>query len=123
MCASLVIQEHEIEDKKKSSYASTIEVSTDKYQIPRNRPKFIYHKVSALSANTFPSESIFERNDAKHTSRMMSMSNDRSNTMVEKVKDVISNTYYPHKIDLAIKTGKEGHKSVDNIKVSFRYTK
>ena len=54
---------------------------------------------------------------------MMSMSNDRSNTMVEKVKDVISNTYNPHKIDLAIKTGKEGHKSVDNIKVSFRYTK
>ena len=52
---------------------------------------------------------------------MMSMSNDRSNITVEKVKDVISNTYYPHKINFAIKTGKDGHKSVDNIKASFRY--
>ena len=109
------------EGKRDSSDASAKQISTPKNQIPQNRPKFIYHKVSALSANSFPSETIFDRYEVKHSQRMITSSNGRSNVTVERIGAVTSKTNYPNKIKLVTKRGKEGQKLVDDIKTSFRY--
>ena len=110
-----------MEENIESSYASPEKFPIDKNHIPRNRPKFIYHKVSALSANTFPSESIFKSNDVKHSSRMITSSNERSNVTVEKIGNAGSKINYPQKNEMVSNRGKQSKNPFIRINTSFRY--
>jgi len=110
---------NKIEENIASSYASPEKFPIDKNHIPRNRPKFIYHKVSALSANTFPSESMFKSNDVRHSSRMITSSNERSNVTEEKIGYNASKTNGPRKTNIVRNRGKESQNHFDGVITSF----